>query len=497
MNYVATDQTLKTILIVDDQPNNLQLILQYLKNTGYKILIAVDGQKAIETATAYRLDLILLDVMMSGIDGFATCNYLKQADATKDIPIIFMTALSAIETKVRGLELGAVDYLTKPINQNELLARIKTHLALHNLNQSLSQDAQRQKLLLEISDRIRQNLDFKSILATAVREIQSFLNCDRVWLTHLSNNDLSLQAEANAQDVKFHQAIAWQDFCDHQEEYLTAEYGNIKVVNPIKHSQVKERLSALQKPIRIIAPILINSKQLTDNLEQFSNNNILWGWLIIDYQEAWQWQREEIKLLRVLTNQLAIAIKQALLYKQLLQQVSIDSLTQVHNRRYFDRQLNLEWRRLARTSSCLSLIMCDLDYFKLYNDTYGHQQGDQCLQQVAQAISDTLKRPADVVARYGGEEFIIILPQTHRSGAIKVAEKISMAIKQLKIPHLNSKVDSIITMSMGVACMIPDSQENPLSLLKAADLALYQAKKQGRNCVAVDDQDFDSGRQKL
>ncbi len=138
--------------------------------------------------------------------------------------------------------------------------------------------------------------------------------------------------------------------------------------------------------------------------------------------------------------------------------------------------------------------MCDVDYFKLYNDTYGHQQGDECLQQVAKAISTAIKRPGDIVARYGGEEFAVILPQTSQSGAVKVAEAMKKAVKNLNIPHLNSVVDSIVTISIGVVHTIPKSQDSPQLLIEAADLALYEAKERGRNCIAVYDKSVSDSR---
>lgn len=138
----------KTILLVDDTPNNLQLIFKYLKDSGYKVLVAQSGKIAIETAKLILPDLILLDIMMSELNGFETCRHLKTNIYTKDIPIIFMTALSETNTKVEGFKLGAVDYVTKPIDREELLARICTHLTLQNLNYRLATEAKKQKLLL-------------------------------------------------------------------------------------------------------------------------------------------------------------------------------------------------------------------------------------------------------------------------------------------------------------------------------------------------------------
>ena len=487
MNYLAECQLCKTILIVDDQPNNLQLLLQYLTNANYKILMAQSGTDAIEIAEVYDPNLILLDVMMPGINGFDTCFRLKNQDSTKDIPIIFMTALSATENQVQGFELGAVDYITKPIEREVLLARVKTHLALQSSNQRLTQELERQKLISKISDRLRQCLDLNSLCQTAMPEIRTVLDCDRVWLANLENSNLTLKAEANALGVKLDGEIPWHDFCDHQAEYLVELKENIRIVNLINNRETNEEASIDIKPVRIIVPILINSSQTRDNTNKQKREEILWGWLIVDRETILSWQGEEFKLLEILTTQLAIGIQQALLYEKITQQISIDSLTQVYNRRYFDQQLSLEWRRLKRTRDRLSLIMCDVDYFKSYNDTYGHQQGDKCLQQIAQAISTVVKRPADILARYGGEEFCIILPQTPKSGAMKVAEAIQVAISQLQIPHLHSAVDSVVTASMGVASTILNSQDSPLLLLEAADLALYEAKERGRNCIAVFD----------
>lgn len=166
--------------------------------------------------------------------------------------------------------------------------------------------------------------------------------------------------------------------------------------------------------------------------------------------------------------------------------VNIDSLTQIYNRRYFDRCLNIEWQRMAREKIPLSLILLDIDCFKLYNDTYGHQAGDNCLQQVALKTRNCLKRPSDIVARYGGEELVIILPQTDTNGAYYVAEKISNEIKNLRFEHIKSKVKlGILTVSIGIASTIPNYQDNPAILIRAADEALYQSKAEGRDRISI------------
>ncbi len=165
--------------------------------------------------------------------------------------------------------------------------------------------------------------------------------------------------------------------------------------------------------------------------------------------------------------------------------VNIDGLTQVANRRCFDDRLKMEWERLSRDSQPIALILFDIDYFKLYNDCYGHQAGDESLVAIAQAVKGALCRPADLVARYGGEEFAVILPNTDLDGASIVAEQIRAAVIDLDIEQQNSDISNIVTISLGVASLLPSLSQKPSILIKQADIALYSAKQQGRNQSVV------------
>ncbi|HLO52119.1 MAG TPA: AAA-like domain-containing protein, partial [Kamptonema sp.] len=167
--------------------------------------------------------------------------------------------------------------------------------------------------------------------------------------------------------------------------------------------------------------------------------------------------------------------------QELQQLVKVDSLTQLANRRCFDEYLNLEWRRLAQLGKPLSLILCDIDFFKAYNDTYGHPAGDECLQKVAKAISTALKSPDDLAARYGGEEFALVLPDTSVEGALLTAEIIRANLKGLLIPHSNSDVGYFLTLSLGVSTIVPSLESSPAAIVHVADQALYEAKAQGRD----------------
>ncbi|MBF0142496.1 MAG: diguanylate cyclase [Magnetococcales bacterium] len=163
----------------------------------------------------------------------------------------------------------------------------------------------------------------------------------------------------------------------------------------------------------------------------------------------------------------------------------LDGLTGIANRRYFEEFMGKEWRRAARSEGSVALILLDVDHFKLYNDTYGHQDGDDCLKRVARCLEQTLKRPGDHAVRYGGEEFAIILPQVDVDGAVKVAENLRAAVAALGLEHAASPVCGHVTVSLGLAFARPSRENSPGMLLTAADRALYQAKKEGRDRVRV------------
>ncbi len=188
------------------------------------------------------------------------------------------------------------------------------------------------------------------------------------------------------------------------------------------------------------------------------------------------------RLVRMRGSLLAMTRKLDSANRELVRISSSDGLTGVSNRRFFDEAIALEWRRARRHSNSIAMLMCDVDFFKLFNDTYGHQAGDDCLRKVAKAISLNTERPSDIVARYGGEEFAVVLPETTIGGALMVAEKIRQAIRELNIPH-ESSPDGRVTMSIGIASAAPGFDNPPDDLILAADKALYRAKREGRDRV--------------
>ncbi len=229
---------------------------------------------------------------------------------------------------------------------------------------------------------------------------------------------------------------------------------NISNANPTHYTaQDLKRFKALAAP----AAVAIENARLYEQLREYSRN--------LEQQVA---QR---------TAQLERA------NQELQRLASLDGLTQVGNRRRFDEYLMENWQRLINEIAPMSLIMCDVDCFKSYNDSYGHLMGDDCLQRIAKAITCAVKHPAYLVARYGGEEFAIVLPNTSARGGMYIAETIKIEIEWLKIPHIQSSVSKYVTVSMGVSSTIPSEQYSPQDLIAAADIALYEAKNQGRDRI--------------
>jgi diguanylate cyclase (GGDEF)-like protein len=192
----------------------------------------------------------------------------------------------------------------------------------------------------------------------------------------------------------------------------------------------------------------------------------------------------------VLRQRVRRLLQQAQLYKQLeaanqaLQQLAnVDGLTGVANRRHFDQHLNSQWLTLAQDQSPLSLILCDIDFFKRYNDKYGHPAGDSCLQKVSGVLGGAAQKNQDLVARYGGEEFAVIMPRTPATGAVHIAATIQAGIRELEIVHTDSAVSQYVTLSLGVATVIPNFEISPQDLVIFADKALYEAKENGRNRI--------------
>lgn len=501
MNFksAATASLQANLLIVDDQPDNLRVLAAILDNQGYKLRKATSGSMALASIQAELPDLILLDIKMPLMDGYEVCARLKADPKTYDIPIIFLSGLDSAADKVKAFELGGADYITRPFQAEEVLVRIKQQLLIRQQQQLLTaqniqlqkeiherqqvevvlrQQADRERLIAATSQRIRQSLRLTEILDTAVAEVRQILRADRVFILQMES-DQSHTVVAESVDSTYPSALHPLRQINCERCWQMIYYHNqVNIINDCLTNATQpfcQGVNSLQTRAQLAVPIPQRER--------------VWGLLFVHHcADMRVWQTWEIDLLEQLTDQLAIAIQQADLYQQLqwanqeLQHlVTKDGLTGIANRRRFDDYLNQEWQRLQQLQQPLSLILCDIDHFKRYNDYYGHLAGDRCLKQIAQALEQSLQRSTDLVVRYGGEEFAVILPETDAKQAIQIAQRFQMEIAALQIPHGCSSVNAFVTLSIGIASQIPTSELTTENLIAATDQALYMAKAQGRN----------------
>ncbi len=316
------------ILVVDDRPENLVVMEGILEEPTLNIIKANSGAEALGCLLDLDIAIVLLDVQMPEMDGFETAELMKKSELTKDIPIIFVTAINYEKKSiVRGYDVGAVDYLFKPIDPIILKSKVNVFVNLYRQSVTI----RKQALMLE--------------------------------------------------------------------------------------------------------------EKITELIELKETN----------------WMLENLSLM--------------------------DELTGIPNRRNFNQYLNIQWANCAFAKSHLSLIMIDIDNFKAYNDNYGHLMGDECLVLVAKTIMETSQRPLDLAFRYGGEEFTVLLPNTDLDGSLLIAEKIRKNIEGLEINHEHSKIAKVVTVSLGVATILPDYLFLFHKFIENADECLYKAKSDGRNKI--------------
>lgn len=372
---------------------------------------------------------------------------------------------------------------------------------------ALKRQAAKERLILESLARIRSSLDLNAILQTTVDEVREFLEVDRAVVFRFLTDWRAVIAVESVRDESLsilNEVI--YDPCFEERYIIPYRQGRVKAIEDVYAGNITEchlnLLSQYRVKANLVVPILlgVHAGELEAETEVREKNSLLpivnsprpklWG-LLIAHQcsGSRHWQKLEVDLLKQLATQVGIAIYQSQLYQKLekanreLQRLAhLDGLTQVANRRRFDIFLQMECGRVG--GGPLSLILCDIDFFKAYNDTYGHQAGDVCLQKVAAAIRDAVENPSGLVARYGGEELVVVLPNTELLRAVEVAEEIRKAVGRLGIVHAKSGVSDRVTLSFGVASTSTNNC-SPEVLISEADMALYEAKKAGRDRIVT------------
>ncbi|GAB1543566.1 hypothetical protein NUACC21_62410 [Scytonema sp. NUACC21] len=485
-------QVTGSLLIVDDRPDNLRLLASILSEQGYKVRKALNGATALESARVQPPDLILLDVKMPQMDGYEVCSALKSSPQTCDIPVIFLSAINNTLDKVKAFAVGGADYITKPFENEEVLVRVRQQLMLQLQRKQLQQEIQERKqaqaqtqLLLATIGAINEALDFESALGAMLCKVYRGINWDycEAWIPNSNGTALYLnQTSYDPQDIEL------QRFAGESQAHTFAYKAGLP--GRVWASQQPEWIADVSQTT---TPTFFRQDVLTTELKTAFAVPVTLDGQVLAVLTFYKRSRSEfdaslVQLVSTVAlqvigfmrrNRMEEALKQA--NRELQRLANLDGLTQIANRRCFDEFLDRQWKRLKREKASLSLILCDIDFFKLYNDHYGHQAGDDCLKQVAQVIDCSIRRPAGLAARYGGEEFAVILPNTTNEGAVHVATQIQLALANLKILHARSQVSDRVTLSMGLASLIPAPEFSPENLITLADRALYTSKAAGRN----------------
>ena len=442
------------VLIIDDVEENLILLKRILVRDGYRVESIVNSTMAIKAAQELQPSLILMDIQMPGLDGFDVCKLLKSDPVTCSIPIIFISALESTADRLRGFEIGAVDYIVKPIEIDETRARVKSHITIRRLQQQLFE--------------VNKTLDGRVAELTST-QIQ------------LGERERRLNALINA--------LPTLTFVyDETGKYLEIMGNKVELF-------VQDPSEMLGKNIRDVLPPDVASMLLQSIQTVLQTNQTK----VIEYQLTLRnrktlWFEGRLALLEhggdgsgkviCVTSEVTQRVE---LYKQVETLAIQDPLTNCFNRRHFLSLAQIEIGRAHRFNRSLSLLMVDVDHFKLVNDEYGHPVGDQVLRGLVETIRSSI-RNIDILGRFGGEEFILMLPETDIQGAIDIAERLRQTIEKSGI---STNVGVIpLTISIGLVCL--DSLRNAEcsidEFISEVDKALYQAKMNGRNQVHTNSQ---------
>ncbi|MCB1449849.1 MAG: PleD family two-component system response regulator [Nitratireductor sp.] len=452
------------ILVVDDIHANVKLLEARLMAEYFEVLTAYNGRDALQICENGQCDLVLLDVMMPEMDGFEVCRRLKQNPRTTHLPIVMVTALDQPDDRVRGLESGADDFLTKPVNDLALITRVKSLVRLKMLTDELRLRAttgrdlgvEQMFNLSEVTELSRRGkvlvVDDR---ASSYERIVKFLAVEHS-VTVVTNPQ---EALFRAADEEFDAAVISMSLTDFDALRLCSQLRSL------------ERTRML--PIVVVSDTEQESGVIRA-LELGVNDYIRRP---IDRNEMLARVRTQVKRKRYnekLRDSVQATIEMAV----------TDGLTGLHNRRYLDSHLPGMFDKATSRGKPISLIICDIDFFKKVNDNYGHDVGDEVIREFANRIRKNV-RGIDLACRFGGEEFVVVMPDTDLALAKVVAERIRREVCTHPFIVQEGKGQLPITVSIGVST-IEGQEDTPGHMLKRADVALYNAKRGGRNQVFVE-----------
>ena len=456
------------VLVVDDVIPNVKLLAAKLTREYFDVITAYNGQQALELVKNESPDIVLLDVMMPGMDGFEVCQRIRSDASTMHIPVVMVTALSDISDRVRGLEAGADDFLTKPVNDIALFARVRSLVRL--------------KMMMD-EWRLRETTSGHfGMLSSGVNMLSESTQGARVLVLEDSGLDVEKIADTLKRDAG--QVFSAPTVAEALERALAEDFELVIISLTLLDEDGLRLCSQLRSHERTRqVPILLmvdenDMNRVAKGLELGANDYVIKP---IDRNELQARVRTQVRRKRYQDRLRAN-------YEQSLSLALTDSLTGVFNRRYVSAHLPRLLDRAADSNKPVSILMFDIDHFKRVNDTFGHDVGDDVLREVAVRASRNL-RNFDLVARLGGEEFVVIMPDTDGEAALVVAERLRNRIGDTPF-KVDAPVDEItVTVSVGVAVggRVGDTVD---TLIKRADEALYHAKRAGRNRVVPDKRDM-------
>jgi two-component system, cell cycle response regulator len=451
------------LLIVDDEPLNFKLLDAHLSHEEYIIIRASSGQDALEKVDEELPDLVLLDIMMPGIDGYEVTKKLKASPKTRQIPIILITSLSGTDDKAKGMAAGADEFLNKPVNKTELSARIRSLLRLKEYQEQLTS-----------RNKAKESLFTPSGSKAAVEPKK--------------DTPVVLLVEDNDKDVRLFTA------------HLTGQPYRIK---HIRTGEEAVYMCHKEKVDLILLDVLLPGMNGFDVCQQLKENDktrniqVLIATSLSDLEskiKGIELGADDFLIKPIHKDELTVRVRALLRKKSYMDRLSTkyetalyaaitDKLTGLYNQAYFKHYLNFEIKRCNRQNQTLALLLIDIDDFKLVNDTFGHLAGDQLLEDLAEIIKKNI-REIDLAVRYGGEAFAIVLPYVDKPHTQGVAERIRAVISAQKFRDTSNETDKAVTVSMGIA-IYPEHAKTVRDLINNADKALYCAKKEGKNRVCT------------
>lgn len=449
------------ILVVDDIPANVKLLEARLLAEYFEVLTAGNGHQCLDICSKVPVDVILLDVMMPGIDGFEVCERLKANPRTSHIPVVMVTALDQPADRVRGLKAGADDFLTKPVNDMQLMARVKSLVRLKMLSDELRLRAETARTI-GLDDAMAGSGD--ADVPPSVLLVDGRANSQE-RLARTLKPIAEVTAQSDPQAAVFEAAEGAYD--------LIIVNSNFDGYDPLRLcSQLRSLDRSRFIPILLVVdqggePMVVRALELGVNdyiLRPVEPNELIVRCLT-------QIRRKRFN------DQLRESVQQT------IELAVTDGLTGLNNRRYLDKHLKMLFDRSVARGRPLSICITDIDRFKSVNDTYGHDAGDEVLREFANRIRSTV-RGADLACRYGGEEFVVVMPDTPPEMAAAVAERLRTIVEMNPFKLRQAGVAIQITASLGISSTVWGA-ESPEQLLKQADRALYDAKHSGRNRVVA------------